>query len=430
MEKNKTIKAGIGYTVGNILLRGLSFITIPIFTRLMTPDSFGKYNVFVAYASILSIIIGCAIHTSLKNAYYEFKDKFNEYVSSIIGIVISAALILLCVLLCCYNIVVKFIGFNFIIIVALIAQSFANSILTIYNSYLSIFYDYKKYLILSGITAISSIVFSIVFIECFFVKESYVGRILGTSLPVFLASIMVCWIFNKQAQVSYSEKFWKFGLKYSLPIIPHGLSQILLANFNRIIIQKYVSDTAAGLFSFSVIFNTIYMVIAGSLDNVYGPWFYEKMSTKNYIMIRKKANLYIIGMTIFLIIMMLLNPCITKNIAPSSYQNSIKTTNPLLISAFFMYLYLFPAQVEYYLKKTNMISIGTMLAAIVNVLLSIYFVPRYGFISAAYVNLFSYFLYFIFHFIMARKFLGFWLYDVKIFILMISIVLSLGFFMS
>ena len=33
---NRVLKAGIGYTIGNYLLKGLSFFTIPIFTRLLT----------------------------------------------------------------------------------------------------------------------------------------------------------------------------------------------------------------------------------------------------------------------------------------------------------------------------------------------------------------------------------------------------------
>lgn len=35
LKKNKVLKAGIGYTIGNYFLKGLGFITVPIFSRLM-----------------------------------------------------------------------------------------------------------------------------------------------------------------------------------------------------------------------------------------------------------------------------------------------------------------------------------------------------------------------------------------------------------
>jgi len=31
LKNNKIIKAGLGYTIGNYLIKGLSFLTIPIF---------------------------------------------------------------------------------------------------------------------------------------------------------------------------------------------------------------------------------------------------------------------------------------------------------------------------------------------------------------------------------------------------------------
>ena len=31
LKKNKVLKAGIGYTIGNYFLKGLGFITVPIF---------------------------------------------------------------------------------------------------------------------------------------------------------------------------------------------------------------------------------------------------------------------------------------------------------------------------------------------------------------------------------------------------------------
>ena len=69
---NRVLKAGIGYTIGNYLLKGLSFFTIPIFTRLLTTQDYGKYNVFLSYENIIFVLIGFAIHSSYKNARYRY----------------------------------------------------------------------------------------------------------------------------------------------------------------------------------------------------------------------------------------------------------------------------------------------------------------------------------------------------------------------
>ena len=80
---SKVVKAGIGYTLGNILIRGLGFATLFIFGRLMDTEQFGIYNGAVAIDSILYMFAGLALHTSVKSAHYTFPGETDRYVSSV-----------------------------------------------------------------------------------------------------------------------------------------------------------------------------------------------------------------------------------------------------------------------------------------------------------------------------------------------------------
>ena len=44
MKKNKLLSSSLAYTIGNLLIQGISFITLPIYTRVMTQEDFGNYN--------------------------------------------------------------------------------------------------------------------------------------------------------------------------------------------------------------------------------------------------------------------------------------------------------------------------------------------------------------------------------------------------
>lgn len=80
---SSAFKAGLGYTIGNMLIKGISFLAIPIFSRIMTQEDYGLYNTFLSYASILTIILGMALNASIKNAKYDFRDQLNQYCSSL-----------------------------------------------------------------------------------------------------------------------------------------------------------------------------------------------------------------------------------------------------------------------------------------------------------------------------------------------------------
>ena len=90
--------------------------------------------------------------------------------------------------------------------------------------------------------------------------------------------------------------------------------------------------------------------------------------------------------------------------------------------AFILFLYNIIVTAEYYSKKTSYIMIGTMIAAIINIITNYLFINKYGFIAAAYTTLFSYFCYLILHIIISRKLLGFFVIKIKWLVLYIGIV--------
>ena len=49
------IKAGLWFTICNLLQKGISFITVPIFTRIMSTEDYGLYSIYISWYSIMTI---------------------------------------------------------------------------------------------------------------------------------------------------------------------------------------------------------------------------------------------------------------------------------------------------------------------------------------------------------------------------------------
>ena len=78
----KALRAGLGYTIGNILVKGLTFISIPIFARLLSVADYGLYNTFGSYVTIMTFVVGLTLHTSVRNAKLDFPDRIDAFCSS------------------------------------------------------------------------------------------------------------------------------------------------------------------------------------------------------------------------------------------------------------------------------------------------------------------------------------------------------------
>lgn len=426
VQSGKVVKAGIGYTIGNYLLKGLNFFSIPIFSRLMSTSDYGAYNTFVAYESIIYVVIGLALHSSFKNAKYKYKEEYDRYLSSCLTLGIISFLAWCLIVNVFYTKLVAFIGFSRVIVNLLLICSMGNAVIQYFNVYVGIDYKYERFLKISAFNAISSVFLSIIFIITIYKERSYLGRILGSAIPLILIFIYIARDFYKRAKPQLNSKYLKYAVKFSLPIIPHGLSQVILSQFDRIMINVMNGSAQAGLYSFSYNIYTIVQVTANSLDNVWGPWFYENVSQNNLKKIRKVSSDYISSMTFFSSMILLVSPEIIKMISPKSYWNSIYCVIPIVIAGFFSFLYTLPVQVEYYFEKTKYIAIGTCSAALINIALNYVFIPRYGYVAAAYTTLVTYFLYFVFHFIIAKFFSGINYFNTKVIFLDVFIILIVG----
>ena len=427
-ESNKVIEAGIGYTIGNYLLKGINFLTVPLFTRLMSTDDYGIYGIYLTYDGIISVFIALALHSSLKNAKYEFKEGFEDYLSSILIIPLFVLLMLLIIVNVFYGAFHNLLDLNRFILNILLFHSFANSIIMIYNNRLGLDYRYQDFLKISFVNTIVNLALSITLMYTLYVNERYMGRIIGSALPMVIIAIYIYVRTFRTARPKYNREYWKFGILYSLPIIPHGISLIILSSFDRIMIKSMIGLQQAGIYTLGVNVEGLVKVTSASLDTVWGPWLFEKMAAKDHETIRKYSNYYIYGMFVFLGCLMIAGPEIIKIMGSAEYQDAKYVVVPLLCCTFFTFLYTIPAAVEYYYKKTTMIAAGTMGAAALNIVLNYFTIKKFGYQAAAYTTLISYAAYFVFHYNIARIIAGKQMFDTRVIVGFIAGILLINVF--
>ena len=417
MQNSKAVKAGIGYTVGNYLLKGLTFFTIPIFAKLLSTEDYGIVGTFSSYETILLVLIGLAIHSSFKNARYKYGyvsegavpgNDYKTYVSNAYLFILISGLMWFVPAAGLRNVLAGPLKIDPSLVVLLVIYSTANAVIVAFNTDISINYEYKSYLRISFFNAIGNILLSVLLILYVYQAQRYKGRIIGTIIPIAAAAAYVAAKSLIKTRPQNFRSMMRWGLKYSLPIVPHGISQIILSSFDRIMITNMVSAAATGIYSFAYNVFIIIQVTATSLDTVWSPWYYERRNAEDFGAIRKVSGLYIRFLMVISAAVMLMAPEIVwiLELGGGKFRESVPCVIPIVAGGFFAFLYYIPASVEYYHEKTNYIAAATSAAAILNILLNYIFIRKYGYIAAAYTTLATYFLYFVFHWFVAKKIEG------------------------
>lgn len=208
---------------------------------------------------------------------------------------------------------------------------------------------------------------------------------------------LLSYIFYNKAKPSINKQYWKYAFNYSWPIVPHGISQVLLSQFDRIMIRSLVGITEVGLYSLPGSLKSILLIIVESLSTTWTTWVYEKLEKNNVEKIQYVSKLLMMIFVILTVGMLSLIPELIYILGGTAYNDSKYVAIPIIIEAFVIALYNIVVPIEYYTKKTHFIMLGTMLAGVLNVVLNYFCIKKYGYVAAAYTTLFAYLCYLLFH---------------------------------
>ena len=405
MENGKAIKAGMGYTIGNILIKGVTFITLPLFSRLMSTSAFGIFRTYVAYENIISVLLGLGMYASIKNANIDYKEHINDYVKTIC--IVSVIWFLICLIgsVVFHRLIYEVGGFVIPGMCMLLFHSLGSTMIQISNARLAIEYNYRGYLCVSGINVLGNVAISLLLICTFFSNNRGYGRIIGYAFPVVCIGI---YIFIKNCignKAKFNYVMAKAGLAFGIPLVWHLLSQTIESQIDRIMIERYIGTAETGIYSFIYTIAIVLQVIFYSTDNVWSVWFFEQMQQNNMEKIKKVSKKYICLIGYFAFGMLMCSKEIIEVMGGEKYREGLAVFGPILVGIYLLFLYTLPVCVEYYYKKTTYIAIITVISAITNVGLNALAIPKYGYVAAAYTTFISYLLTFIGHYTIARHIL-------------------------
>jgi len=411
--KNKVLKAGIWYTICNFFIKGLVFITMPIFTRLMTSHDIGVFSNITSWFNILAIVTTFEIYSSISVARFDYKEELNDYISSslVLGSIITAIFYLTVII---FNkfftslLSIDFFTLNLIFIYLLFYPSV--QVFLLKNQ---IEYNYKKIIIISLLNAVLSTFMSIIFVLLF--SNKLLGRTIGYFAPLIIVSmILYISIIFKGNKVSC--KYWKYALKISFPLIWHLLAGYLLNSSDKIMITKMISAEANALYSVAYTISMVVSILWMSMNNAWSPWAYEQMNKKEYNVLKSKSKPYTIFFLLIVFVFMLISPELLLIMGGKKYVEAKYVIPPVMLGYVFQFIYSLYVNIEFYHKKQMKIALGTIIAAIVNIILNYIFIPIFGYIAAAYTTLIGYLLLFIIHYYFVKRMNCNSWYDTKFFI--------------
>ncbi|MBX4265967.1 lipopolysaccharide biosynthesis protein [Clostridium estertheticum] len=424
LYQSRLVKSGIWFTIGTFFVQGISFITMGIFTRMLGTADFGIVNVYTTWLSVFTTLITLGLLATVNNAKVDFKEKYDEFASSILFLATLFAIFWFIIVFIFKKQIGSIINLNSILVMCLIIQSFFQFIVDFSNAKLNAEYKYKKYLLISISGAILNTILAIVIIYNL-KTDKYYGRISSLVIVALLYGTVLYIIAMRKGKKLINFKYWKYALILSIPAIVHLLSGVILQSVDTLMINSMLGESAAGIYSFAYKIGMIMYIVWLACNKAWVPWFYENMKEKNYEDIRLKIKYYIMIFSVMGFVLIFISPEIGKIMGTKDFYQGLDYVPLIMVGYYFQFLYSIPVNLEFYTKNTKLLSLGTLIAALTNVVLNYIMIPRYGAVAATWTTIIAYVLLFLYHYFMSLHIVDVRIYNFKPFAYgIISIVLS------
>lgn len=386
------------YVTADFFSKSLIFITLPIITRILTPEEFGIIAIFLSIISMFEVIMELNFRGAVTRYYYEGTDDFKEFLGSN------------CLFMMCYNILFIilfwftknlfskfFVIDNSLIFFYAIIISSSTVFMNIYLYYLQASKRSKEF---SFITVIQNTLILITSIFLMFIlnQSKYMGRIYGNLIISIIILFYISYKLSKVIVINFKWKHILYSLSYGLPLLIHTISGVVLVQFDRIIINQAKGAVDTGLYSFAYQIGMIMSVIVMGMTKAWVPIFYEKLKNNETDAINKLSAKYAKYIYFMAFCLILFSSEIGIILSDKKYYSSFPLIPIVTLSYVFLFIYTQYSNYAFYRKKTFLISASTVVAGTINIALNYLLIPKYGYFIAAFTTLFSYFMLFLLHF--------------------------------
>lgn len=397
------LKTSFWYTLSNFLTHGMAFITMPIFTRLMSKVEYGDFSVYSNWQQILVIICGIEVNATLNRARFDFqkKEEFDAYITSSLFLttIVSAVFLTL------YLLFPSFFDRWFLIkreyMIVMFAYLFTFPAFSMFIVKQRIEYKYKLSAAISiTITIVSSLAALALVLNLKF--DRIFGRIIGQYSLSIIAGIVFYIIFLCNSR-TIKKEYLKYALRIGLPLVFSYLASRILLTSDTIVLKHMCSAEEVSYLSVAHSASQIIMLFVQALNIAWAPWFYDMLKIKEYSSIKKVYAIYLWAVTGITLCILLVGPEVIAVLASEKYREALYLLPPYILSGVFTAFTSPFGYLETYYKKPEISAILTGIVAVLNVALDIIGVRLFGYRAVCYATVMCQVLLITMHYIVTKK---------------------------
>lgn len=397
-------KASFWFVVSNVVLKGISFITTPIFTRLLDVADYGISSVFVTWEGVISIFATLSLAGGVYNvAMTKYEKDIETLTSSLIGLSALSSILVYVGCIIINAIFPQLFGLSTGYLIFMWVQTFTNVSTTFWLMRKRYTYDYKKVILYTFSNAILSPVVAIIAVRLAVDNKAY-AKVIGSGLWGIIIGVIIMTMLIYKGKKLYHKEYWKYALKFNIPLLPHYLSQVMLNSADKLMLDSFVGAAAAGLYSIAHSITGVVSIITQSINSSLIPYTLQSIKQGT---VKKLYNVVLGCSTLVAVICECIVLFAREGIlifATEEYMDAVWFVAPLAFSVQVAFVTGLVGNILFYYEKTKEMSTITIITAVANIVLNYAGIKLFGFVAVGYATLVTNFIQFFLTYYTVKKY--------------------------
>lgn len=388
------------YGIGHIFTRVINFLLLPLYTNELPTDEFGAYAVLFTFLAVMIIIYTYGIDAAFLRFFIlsdETKNRKQVFSTAFWGVALAACLLS---------------------IVIYVFRDFWSSLLYTQGDYshlirlgsLILLFDalailpflYLRaeersvlYTVLKFVNVIINVTLNIYFIVI--LGKGVEGIFLANVYASGLTFLMISFILFRNISLQFSSGVFKELVSFGLPYLPATLAVVLLDVIDRVLMERLAGLDATGIYNAGVKLGLFMALFVAAFRFAWQPFFLATSKQEDAKQIFAKVLTYftMLGTLIFLAISFFIEEIVRLQVFGKSLIGPEFWDGTQVVPAILLAYLLFGVYVNFTVgiqleKKTKVMPVVTGSGVLINIVLNLILIPRFGMMGAAYAKIAGY----------------------------------------
>lgn len=373
--KGKSLLSGAAiYLFANILNAAIPFVLLPVLTRYLDPSEYGQVAMFQTFVAALAALVGLSVHGAASRKFFD-PDAEGEglglFIGSCFQVLLCSSLAVLALIAIFHDVLSHWLGMPVYWLYLAVVVSAASFVVNIRLGQWQARRQAKLYGVLQVSQGLAVMLLSIGFVVV--LSTGAMGRVWAQFLAVICASFVAFALLYRDRLVnffSWRPDYIKETLAFGVPLIPHVVGAFLLFSVDRFVVNSKFGLESVGLYMVAVQISLVLGILFDSVNKAYVPWLFESLSRGDEAESRqlvKLSYLYFLLLLSLALVAFWLGPVAVRIFAGEQYAGAGELVGWLVLGQSFRGMYFTVAGYIFYMKKTSILSLITIVSGVINI---------------------------------------------------------------